>query len=236
MESGWIKIHRKIQGWGWYSDSKMVHLFLHLLLEANQENRTWKGQEIKRGQLIFGRKKVSETLAISEQSLRTCMERLKSTNEITIESTNQFSLVTVVNYDDYQLNGKKSTSKSTSKSTNDQPTTNQQSTTPKEDILTVYQEVKNNSDFDFGNLGAAFSEKWKEWIRFKHSQFKQAYKTHESEQIAIRHLVNISGGSFLVASKIIDKSIGNIYKGLFPLNKEEEKPKSIPGQHPNFRP
>src|SRR5688500_11185688 len=117
---GWIKIHRKLQKWGWYSDSHMVHLFIHFLLEANHENRKWKGQIIKRGQLIFGRKAVSETLGISEQTVRTCMERLKSTNEITSKSTNRFTLVTIVNYEDYQTLDDLPTSKSTSKSTNNQ--------------------------------------------------------------------------------------------------------------------
>lgn len=129
---GWIKIHRKLQSWEWYTDSQVVHLFLHFLLEANHEDRKWKGVMIKRGQLIFGRKRASETLGISEQSLRTCITKLKSTSEITIKSTNRFSLVTVVNYEYYQCMDDLPTSKSTSKSTNDQPTTNQQPTTPKE--------------------------------------------------------------------------------------------------------
>lgn len=129
---GWIKIHRKLQSWEWYTDSQVVHLFLHFLLEANHEDRKWKGVMIKRGQLIFGRKRASETLGISEQSIRTCITRLKSTNEITTKSTNKFTLVTIVNYDQYQVEDKKSTSKSTSENANEQPTTNQQLTTPKE--------------------------------------------------------------------------------------------------------
>lgn len=127
---GWIIIYKKIQKWGWYSDSQTFHLFMHLLLEANHENRIWKGQEIKRGQLIFGRKRTSECLGISEQAVRTCITRLKSTNEITIKSTNKYSLITIVNYEKYQLTPKKSTSKSTSNYANEQPTTNQQPTTP----------------------------------------------------------------------------------------------------------
>lgn len=137
--AGWIKIHRKLQDWGWYSDSHMVHLFIHLLLEANHEDRNWKGQLVKRGQLIFGRKAISETLGISEQTVRTCMERLKSTSEITSQSTNRFSLVTIVNYEDYQSNEDLPTSKSTNNLTYNQPTTNQQLTTPKE-----YKNIKNN--------------------------------------------------------------------------------------------
>lgn len=48
-------------------------------------------------------------------------EKLKSTGEITIKSTNKFSIVTIVKYEDYQSNGKKSTSKSTGYQLANQP-------------------------------------------------------------------------------------------------------------------
>ena len=62
------------------------------------------GTEIKRGQLATGRKSLSDSTGISEQSLRTCITRLKSTSEITIVSTSLFSIITVCNYDSYQSN------------------------------------------------------------------------------------------------------------------------------------
>lgn len=143
---GWIKIHRKIQSWGWYSDSQTFHLFIHFLLEANHEDRVWKGIKINRGQLIFGRKKAAETLGITERAIRTCLERLKTTNEVTIKTTNRFSLITVVNYEDYQSNEEKTTSKTTSVSANKRPTSDQQATTPKE-----YKEDKNTTNVVSGH-------------------------------------------------------------------------------------
>ena len=126
---GWIKIHYKFLNWEWANDPKMVALFIHLLLKANYQGRNWKGQDIKRGQLIIGLHSLSASTGISLQSLRTCLKRLKSTNEITIKSTNKYSLITIRNYDIYQY---ELTSKSTSKLTNNQQTTNKQLTTPKE--------------------------------------------------------------------------------------------------------
>ena len=41
---------------------------------------------------------------MSEQSIRTSIEHLKSTNEITIKSTNKFSIITIENWGKYQLN------------------------------------------------------------------------------------------------------------------------------------
>ena len=81
----------------------MVHLFLHLLLEANHEPKEWHGFTVNRGQVIVGRKKLSELTGISERSIRTCLHRLEETQEVTIKTTNKFTLVTIRNYEKYQL-------------------------------------------------------------------------------------------------------------------------------------
>lgn len=126
--AGWIKLHRKFCKWEWYQKSEMVHLFLHLLLNANYEDGSWEGITIKRGQLVIGRKKISADTGISEQSVRTCMDRLKSTNEITIKSTNKYSIITILNYDSYQKvseeNNQVNNQEFNQQSTNNQPTTN----------------------------------------------------------------------------------------------------------------
>jgi hypothetical protein len=130
--TGWIKIHRKFMKWGWADKPEMVSLFIHLLVEANYEDKIWRGQTIKAGELVFGRKAWSKSTGISEQSLRTCIDRLKSTGEITIKTTNKYSIITIVKYKEYQILNCDVTSKSTNTLTSNQPTTNQQLTTPKE--------------------------------------------------------------------------------------------------------
>ena len=129
--NGYVKLHRKMTEWEWYTDVNTKAVFLHLLLMANYKDGYYKGMEIKRGQVITGRKALARVLGLSEQTVRTSLNRLKSTNEITIKSTNKLSLVTIENYDLYQSDDAEVTSKSTSKSTNNQPTTNQQLTTSK---------------------------------------------------------------------------------------------------------
>lgn len=129
---GFIKIHRKMTEWGWYQDPATKAVFLHLLLTANYKEREYRGMKILPGQCIIGRLELAKTLGLSVQSVRTALQHLKSTNEITIKSTNRFSVVTIVNWEKYQSDETKSTSKSTSRSTNKQPSTNHQLTTPKE--------------------------------------------------------------------------------------------------------
>ena len=106
-QSGWIKLHRRLLEWEWYSDSKTVHLFIHLLLSANHEARRWRGLEIKRGSLITSLAHLSESTGISSQSVKTCLRHLKSTNEITSKSTHHYTVITICNYDTYQINSGK---------------------------------------------------------------------------------------------------------------------------------
>lgn len=131
--SGWIKLHRKLKEWEWYQDSQMVHLFIHLLFKANYEPKKWRGVDMSRGQLLTGRKQLSNETGISEQSIRTCLERLRSTNELTIKSTNSFSIITVCNYDSYQLSDDDTNQQSNQASTSNQPSINQASTTSKKE-------------------------------------------------------------------------------------------------------
>jgi len=123
--SGWIKLHRKLLDWEWFRDPVMVKLWLYLLIEANHEDRRFMGHPVTRGQLIIGRKALSETLMLTEQQIRTCLTRLKSTNEITIKTTNKFSIVTINNYEQYQNpDNQQNNQQSNQQLTNNQPTTN----------------------------------------------------------------------------------------------------------------
>jgi len=131
MSTGWIKLHRSLLDWEWYDDINVSRLFLHLMLKANHKDRKYKGTLIKRGQLLTGRELLSNETGLSQQQIRTCLTKLKSTSDITMKSTSKGTLLTVDNYSVYQGVDSESTSKSTSSSTNEQPATNQQSTTNK---------------------------------------------------------------------------------------------------------
>lgn len=129
--TGWIKLHRKMLEWEWYKDANTFRLFMHFLLKANHEPKKWQGFLIQRGQFISGRKELSYELGISEQCIRTSLNRLKSTNEVTIKTTNKFSIFTVINYNLYQ-DTESTNQQANQQLTINQPTTNQQLTTTKE--------------------------------------------------------------------------------------------------------
>ncbi|MCM1364638.1 MAG: hypothetical protein NC122_04980 [Faecalibacterium sp.] len=126
--NGFIKLHRKLVAWGWYQDYVVKDVFLHLLLTANYKDTSWRDVTLKEGQVVTGTKKLADDLGFSRQQVRTALDKLKSTKEITIKATNKYSIITIVNWEDYQSSEEKATNTSTKSATNEQPTSNQQIT------------------------------------------------------------------------------------------------------------
>ena len=151
MNDGFIKLYRSITSWEWYQDQNTMAVFIHLLLKANWEDTRYRGHEVPKGSLVCGRKKLAKELGISEQSVRTSLEHLKSTNEIAIKPTNRFSIITIVNWEKYQGCGDLLTNKTTNKS----PTTNQQ--------LTTYKEYKNIRNKEEKNKFNQFQQTEYDW-------------------------------------------------------------------------
>jgi len=138
---GWIKLHRRFSKWEWYQDSAMKNIFIHLLTHANHKPGKWRGHKIGRGQLITGRKKLSQDTGLSEQNIRTCLSKLEKTGEINQQSNQQYTLITLCNYDTYQVDVENTNQQSNQQLTNNQPTTNQQLTTNKNN-----KELKNDNN------------------------------------------------------------------------------------------
>ena len=198
---GWIKLHRKFVNWEWFSTTNMVHIFIYLLLSANHKDGKWKGVVVKRGQMITGRKKIAEDTGISEQSVRTCLDKLKSTNEIAIKVTNKYSIITILKYDDYQTriddNNQQSNHLDNQQLTNNQPTTNhkQEEEEGKEEkevnpiggknifldkIIQVYSEE--HGDYKVLNL-----KKEREYAEMIFKEYKANY-SNSDEDTALKHL------------------------------------------------
>jgi len=112
---GWIKIHRKILDWRWYSDLNTRVVFFHLLLTANHKDKEWQGLTVKRGQVVVGRIKLAKDIGISERAVRTAINKLKTTSELTSKSTNKYTVLTIINYDKYQLNDQQVVQQTSSK-------------------------------------------------------------------------------------------------------------------------
>jgi len=127
-KKSFIVIDRKMLKWEWYQDSNTKNLFLHLLLIANWENKKWKGIDVERGSLITSIKHLSEQTGLTFQQIRTSLNKLISTNEITKKTTNKYTVITIENYNKYQNYNKQNNKRAT----NEQQTNNNQITTTKQ--------------------------------------------------------------------------------------------------------
>lgn len=124
MEGGFILIHRKLLDWEWYDDMKTTRLFMHLLLTANYKDYNWHGTIIKRGQVLISLRNLAFDSGLSLQAVRTAILKLKSTHELTHQTTHHFSIITIINYNTYQIQANKTTHQTTHQSTSQQHTIN----------------------------------------------------------------------------------------------------------------
>lgn len=120
----YLKMFRKMVFWEWYTDVNTTKLFLHCLLMANWKPGRWKGISYKRGQFFTSIDNLSKETGLTVQEVRTALDHLKATNEITSESTNRYTLITVVSFEKYQ--GEQQANQQANQQTNNKQATNKQ--------------------------------------------------------------------------------------------------------------
>ena len=134
--NGFVKIHRKLLQWGWYQNHAIKEVWLHLLLTAAYKETPWQGIMIKPGQCVIGTERLAKELDFTRAQIRYALNKLKSTNEITIKTTNKYSIVTLVNWEDYQLinidNSQQNHQQTNQQIANKKPTKSQQIATSEE--------------------------------------------------------------------------------------------------------
>ena len=105
-----IKLHRGILDTQAFCHPITFKIWCWLLLKANFKDsfmllKTGKGYteiKVKRGQVIFCRFKAEEELSIDGSTIYKHLEKLKEWNNIEIKTTNQCSIITIINYNNYQ--------------------------------------------------------------------------------------------------------------------------------------
>lgn len=100
--NGFVKFDRKIKDWGWYTDVNTFKVFFHLVTFANYQDAEFLGVVIKRGQIARSYSTLALETGLTERGVRTALEHLKTTGEVTVNRHPKFSVFTVVNYSKYQ--------------------------------------------------------------------------------------------------------------------------------------
>ena len=135
MLDGYIKLHRQFMEWEWYDDVNVKCLYLHCLMRANHKPGKWRGITIDTGQFISSQETLSAELHLSIRQIRTALDKLKATGEVTVKTTNKYSMFSISNWDKYQVDDRqKGFEKSVERQSNDnQMTTNKNDKNDKND-------------------------------------------------------------------------------------------------------
>lgn len=188
LENGFIVLNRKICNWRWYTNANTFRVFIHILLQANYEDRDFENITIKRGQFVSTPEKIGKSLGLTCRQVRTAVNHLKSTNELTSKGHNKYTVFTVVNYDMYQ-----DISRAKSQSKVKQKSIKSQSKVDNETIYNKDNKYNNNPPTPLEGGRSGFFEKLCEAYPKKVSgaSKKRAIEIIEKKGITEKHLKSL---------------------------------------------
>ena len=131
-DGGFIKIYRSMLSWEWIDEPVTVQVWLYCLLRANYDRQRWHGQIIEPGQFVTSYNHMAKDLGITVRRLRTALNHLESTHEVTRQVTQSATLITIVKWASYQSAGERATRQVTRQVTSDRHTTDTPPTTIEE--------------------------------------------------------------------------------------------------------
>ena len=124
MEFGWIKLHRKLrQNPLFIGKPAYLSVWIEILFEAEHGMKNvggkwvrkevtemkqilWRGKQtfLKPGQMTLGRKQLSKWSGVPEGTVQRILYAFKNEQMIEHQRSSKFSLITVLNWEAYQIN------------------------------------------------------------------------------------------------------------------------------------
>lgn len=151
-----IKLHRSILDSAVFSDAEVLRLWIYLLCRASVDDRQiiidGRVVNVKKGQLITGRKKLAEHLNTTESKAYRSLKLLQKLGCVNIEVNNRFSLVTLLNWGKFQDVPRKSEQQNNNRITSDEQQFNNRPTTDEQQTNT-YNNVKELNNVNNDNIG-----------------------------------------------------------------------------------
>jgi hypothetical protein len=243
--SGWIKLHRALKDWEYYEDHNATRLLIHLLVSVNYEDKKWKDTTIKAGTLVTSWQNLAHETGLTLKQIRLAMTKLERAGEtvrnVAGKGAGKWQAVTLVKWDKLQgsddevgqIKGQEKGRTREGKRTPTKEVKNKE--IKKEEINTnpTNVELVLHTKFDFSGFNdfSLASDLWKTWIDYKSAQHRDKFKTTQSEQMAINALQKLCRGDTAIAKQIIEQSMSNLYKGLFPLKQQQSNNNQITTQN-----
>lgn len=108
--AGWLKLHRSIIESTQFANPIDLKIWVWLLCKAAiceklvtlKVGRGHTSVRLQRGQVLFGRHKAEELLCIDGSTIYKVLQRMEIDKCISIQSNNQYSIITIKNYNDFQ--------------------------------------------------------------------------------------------------------------------------------------
>ena len=171
--------------------------------------------DIDRGQILTSILSLSNRWKWSLNKVSNLLKFLEETKAIRKQTENKFTIITICNYDIYQLG-------------NDD--IHKQTETSKEGKV---KKKKNNTPLPHPDLiypfeGEYFKKCWIRWIEYKWVQHNDKYKELKSEQAAINKLAKLADNDLETAVEIMKISVVNLWRGLFAIKNQQQSTEQPP--------
>lgn len=174
MNEGWVKLYRKIlDNPIVMKDCEYLGVWIYLLLNATHKEIpvifNGKKKILKEGQLITGRKKISNELKIDESKTKRILLELENDHQIDRQRGAKSSLISIINWERYQQDDQQNDQQMTS----NRPANDQQMTTNKNERIKEYN-ISSSPLKDFNTIWEKYPNKkgktkafdyYKQWIK-----------------------------------------------------------------------
>ncbi len=127
MYRGYIKLWRKIIDGGWLKNHKLWVFWSWCLVKASHKECDLvvgcQQVHLMPGDFVFGLNKASEELDMSVRSIRTIIDFLRNSQNMTIKTTNKYSVISITNWGIYQSEEIQNDNQNDKRPTNDRQQT-----------------------------------------------------------------------------------------------------------------
>lgn len=133
LKLGYVRVYRSLLDWEWFTDKNTCHLFIYCMLRANHSGQKWQGKNLKRGSFVTSLSKLADNTGLTIREVRTSLNKLKSTNDLTHTTTKQYTVINVRAYCDWQNpeieNDTQNDTQNDTRTTHERQTSDKQTTT-----------------------------------------------------------------------------------------------------------
>lgn len=97
-----VKLDRNLLKWRWFQHPKTLVVWLWLIMKANVEDHDFEKETIHRGEVATSRKRISADTGLTEREVRTALDHLKSTGEVSVRIRPKYQVISIPEYGKYQ--------------------------------------------------------------------------------------------------------------------------------------